>query len=187
MDQKKLVLGVDLDNVLCLTDPLLRRLIQRLFGVTLKQSEITEFDYWRCGITKHQNDIVLDRFHKRQCLRVGPVEGAIESLRVLAGLYEIYVVTSRPVSTKALTAEWLRTHEVGFRDVIYSQCKHDAPMGFDVFIEDHRETAYSMASGDIRSLLLDYPWNQPNPVDPPNLIRVKDWGEIREHLGQPRA
>lgn len=182
MGTKKLILGVDLDNVLALTDPLIRRLIKKAFNIRLEQHHIVEFDYWRCGISKEQNQIVFDRFHRLECANVRPIKQAVETLRYLGPRYKVYVVTSRPPATRKLTTQWLKSHKIPFDKLIYSESKRDSQINFDAFVEDHRETAYSMARRGVLSFLLDYPWNQPNPIDPPNLIRVKSWRRIRAYL-----
>ena len=181
-NSSRLILGVDLDNVLALTDSLIRKLIKKIFKISLQQNNIIEFDYYRCGINKEQNRIVLDCFHSVECSNVKPIKDAIEALQSLLNKFTIYIVTSRPPQTRNLTLQWIKRHKIPFDKLIFIKTKRDSKTSFNIFIEDHRETAYSMARKGVISFLLDYPWNQPNPVDPPNLYRVKSWREIKEHL-----
>ncbi|MCJ7646047.1 hypothetical protein MUO65_03970 [bacterium] len=182
MRANKLVIGVDLDNVLSLTDPLIRKLIKMMCGVRLEQSDIVEFDYWRCGISKEQNSEVFYRFHRTECCRVKPIKQAVETLQSIKGNYYVYIVTSRPQTIKEQTVQWLKAKEIPYYKLIYCKTKDKSMIDFDIFVEDHRETAYSLAHNGVKSFLIDYPWNQPNPFDPPNLNRVKSWREIRKYL-----
>ena len=50
----KSILGVDLDNVIAYTDPLIRKKIFELFGIRLEQENVIHYEYWRCGISKEQ-------------------------------------------------------------------------------------------------------------------------------------
>ncbi len=178
------VFGVDLDNVLCFTDPLIRSLIQDMFGVRLTQADITQFSYASCGISAEQERAVFDRFHKVDCLAVGPIAEAVAAVQALHSLFEIHVVTARPPETRRLTVAWLRKHNVAYEKLDFSKDKHESPVDFRAFIDDKRETAYELAKAGVQSFLLDYPWNQPAPVDPPNVIRVKTWREARALIQQ---
>lgn len=179
---KKPVLGVDLDNVLALTDPLIRRLIREMFGIHLGQGDIIHFDYWRCGITKEQDRAVFNRFHHSECATVAVIDGAVNALLSLHDDFEIHIVTGRPPITERSTLDWLETHGIPYDELDFRKRKEGSRVNFDAFVDDHRETAYALAHRGIYSFLFDYPWNEPEPIDPPNLIRVESWKEIQAHL-----
>lgn len=179
---RKPVLGVDLDNVIAFTDPLIRRLIEEMFGIHLEQREIRHFDYWRCGITEEQDRLVFDRFHKVECAAVAPIDGAVDSLLSLRGRFEIHIVTGRPPETERLTVNWLQSHGISYDKLDFRKRKDDSQVSFGAFVDDHRETAYALARLGVHSFLLDYPWNQPEQIDPANVIRVKSWRDILAHL-----
>ena len=170
--------GVDLDNVLALTDPLIRHLIEEMYGVRLLQADIKHFDYCRCGITNEQEKQVFARFHEGECARVAPVDEAIAALRTLAEDFEICIITGRPFDTKKLTLEWLSKNDVPYTSIDFLKQKWLSSVEFTAFVEDHRETAYLMASRGVMSFLMNYPWNQPNPADPARVERVNSWQEV---------
>ena len=178
----KSILGVDLDNVIAYTDRLLRKKIFDLFGIRLEQENVIHYEYWRCGISKEQFRIILERFHKIDCEFVEPIKKAIDALNVLHDKFEIHIVTSRFPESLKMTEDWLRNNSVPYDKLEFHENKNESRIKYRTFIEDYRETAYGMAERGIISFLLDYPWNQPAPVDPPNLFRVDSWNEILDYL-----
>ena len=44
-------LGVDIDNVISLTDPAIRQTVRDVFGVDLTQDQVVYYDYSKCGIS----------------------------------------------------------------------------------------------------------------------------------------
>jgi uncharacterized HAD superfamily protein len=178
------IIGVDLDNVLTRTDPLIRQLIEEMFGVRLAQSDIKHFDYNLCGITKDQERQVFARFHQTECEKVAPIEDGLAALSVLAQTFDIHIVTGRPPETRKLTTEWLNNSRVSYDRLEFLKEKHLSEVDFKAFVEDHRENAYAMARRSVKSFLINYPWNEPNPIDPPHLIRVGTWQEILENIAR---
>lgn len=176
------ILGVDLDNVLCQTDVSIRTIISEIFGIKLKQKDMIYWDYWRCGITKEQNQSVMKRFHETDGEFVELVKGALEALHILQDKFEIHIVTNRLPESKEMTERWLRINNVPYDILEFQEGLKKGRKDYIAFIEDNRENAYHMANEGIRTFLLNYPWNQPKPSDPPNLVRVNSWEEITSLL-----
>ncbi|MGA9647712.1 MAG: hypothetical protein WBQ76_17495 [Candidatus Korobacteraceae bacterium] len=176
------ILGVDLDNVLTRTDALIRQPIEEMFGTKLSQSDIKHFDYHLCGVTRDQEREVFGRFHEKECEKVALIEDALAALKTLNHFFDIHIVTGRPSETRRLTIEWLTKNSIPYSELDFRKEKHMSKVHFKAFVEDHREHAYAMARRSVKSFLINYPWNQPNPVDPPNVIRVDTWQEILEEL-----
>jgi len=153
-----------------------------MFGVRLEQRDIVHFDYWRCGITKEQDQLVFARFHKTECETVVPIDDAVDALRSLSDRFEIHIVTGRPPETRRLTVNWLKKHNIPYDRLDFLHRKGESQVNFEAFVDDHRETAYAMAGRGIHSFLLDYPWNQSDTTDPPNLIRVQSWKELLPYI-----
>jgi len=173
-------LGVDLDNVISSTDVSIRALIYESFGVQLEQSDIVDFDYWRCGISREQSDLVLHQFHRAACADVAPLEGSVSGLQRLSDDgAEISIVTSRPPECRGLTEAWLQEHAVPHDRLIFERHKQTIAVDLDGFIEDHRETAYLIAEEGARTAIFDYPWNQPMVTpEPGNIVRVYSWLDV---------
>ncbi|HLD15215.1 MAG TPA: hypothetical protein VJB94_01410 [Candidatus Nanoarchaeia archaeon] len=94
---------------------------------------------------------------------------------------------------KGYTEQWIDRHFYGiFSDVILldNYSKHHSNhtskfdicriYGADTIIEDSLETAEDCSSKGMKTLLLDYPWNQ-NSRDA-RIIRVKNWDEILKQI-----
>jgi len=176
------ILGVDLDNVLALTDPLIRRLINEMFRVQLEQRDIVYFEYSRCGITQEQEERLFQRFHDKECENVQPIQEALDTLVYFASRFEIHVITGRPPETKTLTQNWLSRYEVPCDNLDFLKSKNGSAVSFALFIDDNRQTAYAMAHKGVHAILLNYPWNQPDHLDPPNLFRAQCWSDIKRHV-----
>jgi len=180
-DKAKRVLGVDIDNVISLTDPAIRGTIGEVFGVNLKQEQIVYYEYHRCGITKEQEQRVLEIFRDVTCTEVEVVPGAVEALRLLKQRYRVVLVTSRNPVIREKTEEWLRLNEIPHELLIFENAKHQTGQALDFFIEDNGESAVLLAEAGIRTFLFDYPWNRSVGAHP-NIARVRGWRDILAEL-----
>jgi uncharacterized HAD superfamily protein len=61
------LLGVDIDNVVSLTDPALRESIRDQYGIWLDREQIVHYDYSKCGLTEEQEQKVLEIFREVTC------------------------------------------------------------------------------------------------------------------------
>ena len=109
MKDNEPTIGVDIDNVIAKTDEEIRKIIRTTFGVDLAQHDITVYNYHRCGISKRQEQEVLEVFHRGACSSVDLIEGVKESLSLLKQSYKIILVTSRWSSSREATERWLIT------------------------------------------------------------------------------
>ncbi|TLY20253.1 MAG: hypothetical protein E6K68_08290, partial [Nitrospirae bacterium] len=48
------ILGVDIDNVLAQSDACLRAMFRELYGITLTEEQMTQYDYLTYGVTEEQ-------------------------------------------------------------------------------------------------------------------------------------
>ncbi len=122
-------------------------------------------------------------------LGLPPVKGAVEGVRELTSVgLDLYVITSRVSTPPEWTQQWL-TEQFGpvFSGVFYGGMvngrisKGELCRQYEIAlcVEDHPGNAYGLREQGIRTLLLDYPWNQDVP-EGPLIKRVKDWKEIVE-------
>jgi len=175
------ILGVDIDNVISLTDPALRKLIWNLFSIWLEQEQICHYDYSKCGLTKEQELRVLEDFREVTCEELDVVPGAIEALTALNRRYRIILVTSRHPQLIEKTKDWLRLKNIPHDLLIFEKDKHQTEHNFDFFIEDNADFAIALAETGVRTFLFDYPWNRNIPT-PPNVTRVSGWGEVLQYV-----
>ncbi len=184
-------LCVDIDNVIADSDPLMRRIIKEVTEgrVQLEYSDITHFNYWECC---DRNGEILDRsdwekVHSIFSSRVGEIEpypDAKETLKRLADLFEIHLVTSRKNAAREETARWLsqngfseklRLHFLGWHE------KHLALGRFFAAVEDELDQAVSFAHAGIHSFLYAHPWNA-SPEADSLLHRLSSWSKIDGQL-----
>ncbi|UCC59296.1 MAG: hypothetical protein JSW38_03695 [Dehalococcoidia bacterium] len=180
-EDKCKTLGVDIDNVISLSDPAIRRTVWEIFGVHLIQDQVEYYDYHKCGISLEQQERVLEIFRDETCSVLEVVPGAVESLRLLHKEYRIVLVTSRHPDIVDKTRDWLRLKDIPYDVLIFNDAKHRTGHNFDCFIEDNAETALSLAQAGIRTFLYDYPWNR-SIEEHPNIRRVYNWQDIVAEL-----
>jgi uncharacterized HAD superfamily protein len=175
------LLGVDIDNVVSLTDPALRKSIRDLYGVCLSQEQIVYYDYSKCGLTKEQERKVLETFRDVTCKELDVVPGAIEALAILKQKYRIILVTSRHPELVQKTRDWLKLKKIPHDKLIFEADKHQTDHAFDFFVEDNEDSALALAQAGITTFLFDYPWNRRVPPHE-NIKRVSGWGDVLAEL-----
>ena len=176
-------IGVDIDNVIAATDPKIRQLIKRYFGVVSTQSEITHWHYSASlPITLQDEQFVFEQFHNHACLDARLLPGARRSLAGLAARFQIYLITSRPPSTQAITLAWLHKKRLHYDQIFFLQDKTILAPQLAFVIEDRLDTALAFADLGVPVYLFDYPWNR--YPDCSNIIRVRGWADIMDKLTQ---
>ena len=177
----KRILGVDIDNVVAQTDPAIRKTLEDVFDVYLDQRQIVHYEYHRCGITKEQEQRVLEIFRDETCTELEVIPGAVEALNFLRQRYRIVPVTRRNPLIGEKTQEWLRLNRIPHDHLIFEKQQHQTGHSFDFFIEDNAESALSIAEAGIQTFLFDYPWNR-SLSEHPNITRVSGWEEVLAEL-----
>jgi len=184
-------LCVDIDNVIADSDPLMRKIIAEVTKgrVQLEYEDVKHFDYWKCRDRKGEqldkadwqkvHDIFSQRVHE-----IEPYPHAQAALLELAKVFEIHLATSRQITARAGTANWLadrgfpedlRLHFLKWRE------KHLALGGFFAAVEDELEQCMSFARAGIHSFLYAHPWNAAHESDG-LLHRYPSWVEIQRQL-----
>jgi len=107
-----------------------------------------------------------------------PIDGAVNGLSALSE-HEIWLVTSRPISTQDLTLSWLRDNRVHYDQIVFGRRGDKLSVGptFDVFVEDFLDEATTIAKADIFTILFDQPWNQASKL-PGNCNRAYNWDGV---------
>jgi uncharacterized HAD superfamily protein len=179
--RKLQLLGVDIDNVVSLTDPALRKSIRDLYGLCLSQEQIVYYDYSKCGLTEDQERKVLETFRDVTCEELDVVPGAIEALTILKQKYRIILVTSRHPQLIEKTKDWLKLKKIPIDKLIFESDKHQTDHDFDFFVEDNEDSALALAQARITTFLFDYPWNRSIPFHD-NIKRVLGWQDVLAEL-----
>jgi len=180
-DNESKLLGVDIDNVVSLTDPALRKSIRDLYGICVSQEQIVYYDYGKCGLTEEQERKMLEIFREVTCKELDVVPGAIEALTILKRKYHIILVTSRHPQLIEKTKDWLKLKNIPHDKMIFETDKHQTDHDFNFFVEDNQDTALALAVAGITTFLFDYPWNRSIPHHG-NIKRVSGWGDVLAEL-----
>ena len=182
---RKLVIGIDIDNVICNTTEALIEYLNERFPVHLKVTDIT--NYWIENFLPEQFKWAVPHAFKDKEMwkKVKPIEGAIEGVEHLYDRYEIYFVTSSLVENLRKKTKFLqRIFPFMSKDYISSHLiniHNKQLLNLDILIDDYLDNL--IGERTYYSICLDYPWN-----DCPkrryleetdlNFICRKDWAHI---------
>jgi 5'(3')-deoxyribonucleotidase len=146
-------------------------------------------------VTRRRDAFISSGVHRD----FSPTDNAHNSLRRLSERYELHVVTSRLLTMKDDTRQWLTKHYgdvftdtaihyAGIWDTLTSNShnvtKADTVnvLGADYLIDDQLKHCEAVAEAGKRALLFgNYGWNQANNLHP-NITRVKNWAEVEEYF-----
>lgn len=178
---------VDIDNIVADFEGAFRRFVNRKKGRCLKQSDINEFDFFKCfGISKEEEAAIHREFILRNGYRkLKSVKGSIKGIRKLESIGDVFLITARPEALRNITLEWLEHKGIRIREdhIIFSKNKADDRHDIDVIIEDKWEDSIDLAGKGCEVILLDYPWNRKRRADgnillQSNIRRVYSWKDI---------
>jgi len=178
---------VDIDNIVADFERAFRRYINKKKGRCLKQSDISEFDFFKCfGISKEEEAAIHQEFIRRDGYRkLKAIKGSIKGIRKLKSIGDVFLITARPEALRKITLEWLdhKGIRIGEDHVIFSKNKADDRHDIDVIIEDKWEDSIDLAGKGYEVILLDYPWNRKRAANgnillQSNIRRAYSWKEL---------
>ncbi len=189
-------IGVDIDDTLV---EFTKKLIE-----FYNSKKNTSFEFERLNTWKFEEvfdlsleevlELIREFYFSPELSEVGFVEGAKESLIYLSKKHNILFITARHLDIKDATSFFIDNH---FKDhfefeLIFSsdewndgKVKHEicVEKEVDLIIEDRLEYALPCSEKGIKVILLDRSWNQCGTL-PENVIRVNNWKEILEKIGE---
>jgi cytidine deaminase len=187
-------LYVDVDNVLCLTDERIRKLIYEVSDgrVNYSYEDIREFDYRNCSassgekVTKEEWRVVHDeRFSRSEVVStVGPIPGAIEEMRRLTERFDVAYITGRKPWLQEATQQWLTSSGFPGGPVLFASRgqKHLVVTGAFALVEDDLEQTELAARAGTHAVLLAHPWNETGPSS--LCHRCPDWPAVSALLSE---
>lgn len=193
--KKKLRIGVDLDDTLVNTiDNFVSFCLEK--GLSVSKENMSSYYCWHDkGLDESKREDLFCEFNSHELSKnVVFFDLSKESLNSLKKDYNLVLITSRPSKIIDFTRKFIVDHfgEGFFEDIIHSgdankekKCKHEIclDLGIGILIDDRSYYASNCAQNGIKVLLLDKPWNKDCP-EHENIIRVKDWNEILEKIGE---
>ncbi|XP_021894399.1 uncharacterized protein LOC110812049 [Carica papaya] len=201
-DHEKLVVAVDVDEVLGDFISALNRFIADRYSLNHSVSEYHVYEFfkiWNCS--RDEAAVRVHEFYKTSYFKKGihPIPGAWQALHKLSRCCNLSVVTSRQNAIKEHTVEWIERHFPGlFREIHFgnhfaidgeSRPKSEIcrSFGAKVLIDDNPRYAIECAEIGIRVLLFDYensyPWCKTESVHQhPLVTKVHNWEEVERQI-----
>ncbi len=187
---------VDMDDVIAATVKTFIEIVEREFGKTVANEQITDFDLKKSfALTQQEYEHLFTVAHRpEEILKMDTIDGAVDVLTAWSGKgHWISIVTGRLTSTYDSSLEWLAKHKVPYDEFIIVN-KYDRPdmdpkiaiskeqlskMNFSLAVEDSAAMATYLSNHmNTPVALLDRPWNQDIATNT-NLSRYTCWEDLR--------
>jgi len=182
-----LILGIDLDGVVYDFCGHFARFINSYTGKSLDEMPAPkQWDFWHeWGLSFDEWFAHFNAFGNTGGFAVGgPVDGAVESLQVLATAgHRIAIVTARgcergarPEQAEAVrlsTVQWLRTHAIPHHDICFTNNK--TLIGADLFLDDASHHLKAIQEIGKRAVCFDQAHNRDWTGE-----RVTSWKEFEQ-------
>jgi 5'(3')-deoxyribonucleotidase len=207
MSVKKPIIAIDIDDVLADHAGGFVAFSNEKWGSSLRVEDYDE--HWaKLWDIEHNLDEVVRRrdmfVNSGAHCRFLPIGNAYDVLSRLSSRYMLHVTTSRLLTMKDNTAQWLSEcygdifndqtiHYAGIWDTLtknsHTVTKADLIDAIDAqyLIDDQLKHCEAVAgAGKIALLFGDYRWNQAKKLHP-NIVRVKNWREVEEYFNDESA
>ncbi len=187
-------LGFDCDDVLTNYTSALAQRYNQQYGTSYQPEDITPLVRgWgeRLGPEMERRLWEIST-NDEFCLTLNPVAGAVESIATLnLRGDELYVVTGREKTPRAVTMQWLERHfGTVFRDVfqggsVRGRTKGEIAqyLGVAAFVEDIPHHIRTVQDAEIPVIVLDYAWNRDVP-EGNGISRAHGWKDIVSLVSQ---
>lgn len=187
-------IGLDVDDTLAAFQVKWLAYHNNLYGTHFSLSDINDYDYsktmkipWEVAVER-----VLEFYKTKDFKEIMPVDGAVETVSQWND-HSLFIITSRPDSTKRLTHAWVKRHFPNriskfiftnqFRVNENTPCLTKADVAkelkLDFMIEDTLKHAVDISSVNVHVILLNKPWNQTSEKFE-KITRVNSWDEVRD-------
>ncbi|MFC2066846.1 hypothetical protein ACFLUO_07355 [Chloroflexota bacterium] len=177
---KRHVIGMDIDGVIVDIATAMLPLLSEVCARPVVYQDLCSWDLGKAlSINEETMNHTWNRFLDSDELRYAhPIDGAITGLSAISE-NEIWLVTSRPVSTQGLTLSWLHDNRVHYDQIVFNRRGDKLSVGptFNVFVEDFLDETITIAKAGIFTILFDQPWNQASKL-PINCKRAYNWGDV---------
>ncbi len=177
---KRFVIGMDIDGVIVDLGTAMLPLLSEVCARPVAYQDLCSFDVGEAlSIGEETMNRIWKRLIDSDALRyAAPIDGAINGLSALSE-HEIWLVTSRPISTQDFTLSWLHENRVHYDQIVFNRRGDKLSVGpiFSVFVEDFLDEAITIAEAGIFTILFDQPWNQASKL-PANCKRACNWDGV---------
>ncbi len=154
---------LDCDGILSDFHAMYLPVVEKFTGISLTESDVTQFDVLDQIGKKHLQDQVNKHIEWNElCSKIPVLPGAKEALDKLRRFHDVVIVTA-PMNTQTWCYErtqWLkREFDIPKSKIVFTHSKYY--VGGDVFIDDSLDNCQKWANNQIgRVFLWDRPWNR---------------------------
>ncbi len=125
-------------------------------------------------------------FDREFVLGIPVIEGAVEAIRRLRGVYKVLIVTARPRYAYGSTMEWLKRNGFEFDRFEIDVGDERVNLGVDILIDDNPYTILDFVRSGGLGIIFTQPWNKSLEYNPNDmvgrLVRFDKWGDIVDYL-----
>lgn len=187
-----MLIGLDLDGVLCDLGPNVAARIAERFGVSTHPATWSTYDLrlLRLGVPEERFNSFLDEIFVDPCLYESavPTPGAAYGVpRLLDAGWRLVGITARPAQLAEVTSAWLAAQGFELEEVHHTLVGTKSVvadrLGVDATIEDNPHEA-ELLSRVCQSWLLDRPYNRDYPLS--GARRLSSWDDVVGRLCQLR-
>lgn len=190
----KKVIAIDIDDVLAANAEGFVEFSNMRWGTKLKPEDYHEHwtELWNVDLA--EADRRSKEFHESgHVANYKHFEESISVLRKLSKEFSLIIITSRRLSSKNKTIQWLNTYYEDIFDEVYfagiwdkvdassiykTKAKLGKAIGADFLVDDQLKHCLAAAESGINGLLFgNYSWNQINQL-PQNVTRVENWEAV---------
>ena len=173
--KNKLVVLVDIDNILNNFSEVCIRLFNKNHNTEHKLENITTYDL--CSSFNYDdrddfiNNYLLSEEVSKQCT---PLKNAVKYLEMINNVCSVYIVTARDWKQLTNIMDWFNKYFPFIKDTQLIRCVNKDRIRGDILIDDNLDNILNFSGGRI---LFDYGWNR-NVEDVTHFInRVHNWEE----------
>lgn len=191
----KSVLAFDFDGVIIDFFGHFRDYANNRLGTNISNDECRWHDLGRCfGVSSNVMRAIHEQWEATFSHDVlKPIEGAIESLRLLLPLYDIAIVTSRKKELENVTTEWFEKNFPA-ASIHFAMGRHNPYAGADgrlhkpqvaeqigaiALVEDNEQEFIYWDSDKVEPICFAHPWNECLIQTHPHIPRLR-WPQILE-------
>ena len=189
---RPVLIGLDLDGVLCDLGPGVAARIAARFGVHTHPATWRTYDlrHLRLGVPEPSfNAFLAETFSDPSLyLAAPPTAGAVQAVAALRSAgWDVVGITARPPALRAATRRWLAEWGLDLDDVhhtpVGTKAAVAARLGAEASVEDNPAEAESLAAVCC-SYLYDQPYNREAPLR--GALRIRSWDALVGRLCQLR-